>query len=184
MTANTKGAFLFMAIKHVICEVCGTKFSSYNPTPRFCSKRCKAISQTANIDPADAVRLYESGMSELEVGRCYGMTQKAIVNLFKRIKYVPRTCGKKDQWKYGNHQWLGDKAGYGACHDRVKRARGMPKKCEVCGTDDPKKTYHWANLTGNYSDINDYKRMCQSCHWKYDGLIRNIGENTRRKMKK
>ena len=36
------------------------------------------------------------------------------------------------------------------------------------------KNYDWANLTGHYDDPNDYKRMCRSCHWKYDERIKNI----------
>ena len=29
-------------------------------------------------------------------------------------------------------------------------------------------------MTGNYDDINDYKRMCSSCHKKYDSVIDNL----------
>ena len=34
--------------------------------------------------------------------------------------------------------------------------------------DDESKKYDWANLTGNYNDPKDYKRMCKSCHLRYD----------------
>lgn len=51
---------------------------------------------------------------------------------------------------------------------------GRPKRCEECGTTDSLKTYDWANLNGKYEDLNDYKRMCRSCHWKYDDRINNI----------
>ena len=64
--------------------------------------------------------------------------------------------------------WKGDKAGYAAMHYRVKRVRGAPKKCEICGKEGGNEKYHWANLTGNFSNTNDYKRMCVSCHRKYD----------------
>jgi len=37
-----------------------------------------------------------------------------------------------------------------------------------------KKRYQWASLTGDYADINDYKRMCQSCHAKYDKIYKNF----------
>ena len=30
------------------------------------------------------------------------------------------------------------------------------------------KHYDYANLTGHYEDIDDYKPMCRSCHWRYD----------------
>jgi len=47
-------------------------------------------------------------------------------------------------------------------------------KCEECGTADPRRSYDWANLTGNFADVMDYRRLCRSCHWKLDGKILNI----------
>ena len=59
-------------------------------------------------------------------------------------------------------------------HQRVDKARGQPKRCAVCGTRDLRKRYEWANLTGNYANVRDYKRMCSSCHAKFDGKARNL----------
>ena len=67
-----------------------------------------------------------------------------------------------------NPSWKGDKAKYDALHIRVGVARGRPRLCEVCGTTNKQKKYDWANLTGKYLDVMDYKRMCVSCHRKYD----------------
>ncbi len=64
--------------------------------------------------------------------------------------------------------WKGNNASYAAYHYRVGKNRGTPNKCEICGCDDKDIYYDWANLTGNFEDINDYKRMCRSCHKKYD----------------
>lgn len=72
-----------------------------------------------------------------------------------------------------NDTWKGDAAKYAALHLRVQRVRGKPSKCEVCGTTTAKR-FEWANMTGNYADPMDYKRMCCSCHHKHDGTIRNI----------
>jgi hypothetical protein len=58
--------------------------------------------------------------------------------------------------------------GYSACHAQVRRIRGKATRCEVCGESKPERKYQWANLTGNYSDPNDYKQMCPSCHKKND----------------
>ena len=58
--------------------------------------------------------------------------------------------------------------GYIAFHHRVESKKGKPNQCEVCGTIDKNRWYDWANLTGNYNDINDYKRMCVPCHMLYD----------------
>ncbi len=57
---------------------------------------------------------------------------------------------------------------YARNHARVRSLRGQPHKCEVCGIDNPEKQYDWANLTGDYENPNDYKRMCKPCHRKYD----------------
>jgi hypothetical protein len=57
-------------------------------------------------------------------------------------------------------------------HLRVETARGKPKRCGLCGTIDPDKRYHWANLTGNYADVNDYIRACVSCHFLMDNARR------------
>ena len=60
------------------------------------------------------------------------------------------------------------KFGYAALHYRVYTIYGNPKKCDVCNLKDKNRKYHWANLTGKFEDIDDYKRMCISCHRKYD----------------
>jgi hypothetical protein len=72
--------------------------------------------------------------------------------------------------------WKGDKAGYFACHRRMYRLKGKPKLCEICGENNPNKTYEWANLTGDLDNPEDYKRMCHSCHWKFDGKVKNLKE--------
>jgi hypothetical protein len=68
--------------------------------------------------------------------------------------------------------WKGDQIGYSAAHDRVRKARGRPQKCSRCETTNPALKYEWANLTGNYIDVNDYERMCTACHAKFDSARR------------
>lgn len=66
-------------------------------------------------------------------------------------------------------RWKGDDAGYYAVHDWMTKHFGQPTECEQCGLNDPLRKYHWANLSGEYRrDRNDFKRMCVSCHRKYD----------------
>ncbi len=57
---------------------------------------------------------------------------------------------------------------YNKYHARVRSLRGAPKMCEACGEDRPLKQYDWANMTGEYENPNDYKRLCKKCHRKYD----------------
>ena len=149
------------------CEICSREFVSYNPNPRFCSSRCKAAAQSAGVDLVEAIKLYESGMTQDEIGKRFGTTQKAIHGLFKRHGYVCRRAAKRDQYGERNHAWKGDEAGYQAMHLRVESRRGKASthvcsRCAIVIADD------WANLSGRYSDVNDYAPMCRSCHRKYD----------------
>jgi len=77
----------------------------------------------------------------------------------------------------GNN-WKGDKTKYRSLHERVYRVRGKADRCDVCGGG---KHFDWANLTGNYLDVNDYKKMCKSCHSLYDRKRKKIngGQNVR-----
>lgn len=64
---------------------------------------------------------------------------------------------------------------YGALHHWVRQVRGRPQHCEDCGTTEPRR-YEWANLTGNYTDPNDYKRLCKPCHARMDNTGRKAGD--------
>ena len=84
----------------------------------------------------------------------------------------PSDDRSRNRWAERNPTWLGDTAGYSAFHTRVKRRRGMPSKCDRCGTTNPRNRYEWANLTGHYEDVDDYQRMCTTCHRRYDAARR------------
>jgi hypothetical protein len=120
------------------------------------------------IDMVKLIGLYQSGMTQKEVAEEMGITQKVVCQRLQHENFKCRKAAPRNQKKYLNNNWKGDKASYAAFHYRMKALRGSPKKCEVCNTVDLKRTYDWANLTGKYDDPNDYKRMCRSCHWKYD----------------
>lgn len=61
-------------------------------------------------------------------------------------------------------------------HRVVRKLRGSPHFCEVCGDHNKRKWYDWANLTGDYEDPRDYKRMCRTCHRDYDKKRRHNRE--------
>lgn len=72
--------------------------------------------------------------------------------------------------------WKGDEVGYHALHHWVTRNKGNPRKCELCGTLQAKK-YEWASKTHEYKrDLDEFIRLCTSCHRKYD--IRNNNYKT------
>ena len=60
------------------CAVCGKTFTSYNPNPQFCSKKCANDWKRADIDPRKVRKLYASGLTQEEVAARLGTTQKVI----------------------------------------------------------------------------------------------------------
>lgn len=90
-------------------------------------------------------------------------------NKYKKYRILPDSFNEKIGGK-NHYAWKGDNASYRSLHRRVEKNRGKANRCEICGLDSPSspKRYQWANLTGKYADINDYKQMCASCHRKYD----------------
>ncbi len=131
---------------------------------------------TASPVPTNLKELYDSGMSQCEIASHFGVTQKVVWGWMKKAMIKARIAAKRDQRGERNSYWGGKsgEVGYQAYHCRVIAKRGQPMHCEDCGTTDPTKNYDWASLTKNYSDVNDYKRLCRSCHFKMDGHIRNI----------
>lgn len=64
--------------------------------------------------------------------------------------------------------WKGIRADYTSIHSWVSRWKGRPKICEHCKRTD-KSRYDWANIDSKYSrNLNDYIRLCRSCHTKFD----------------
>lgn len=117
--------------------------------------------------------LYAAGATQGEVAASVGVTQKVVWNLMRRHGIAARVAAKRDQRGPKNHAWKGDDAGYAAAHLRVASARGAPSLCESCGTTSAAK-FEWANLTKNYTDPNDYVRLCVSCHHQMDGTVQNL----------
>jgi|GEM_PF-3038442 len=130
------------------CHQCGKIFKdSESACRKFCSRECYTKDWIKRM----------------------AKNEKLIKNRFKKgnkswIK------GLHPEYLQGeNHpMWKGNKAKYSALHMRVRDKRGNPSFCEICKTSDKRKKYQWANLTGKYEDVMDYKRMCVPCHSKYD----------------
>lgn len=72
--------------------------------------------------------------------------------------------------------WKGDNVGYSALHEWISFNWGKPKLCEQCGTTESKK-FQWANLGIYNRDRKNWKRMCASCHHKFDNLVNNFTKN-------
>ena len=132
-------------------------------------KLCKPEAERDEISLLERIRRLEKGMSQNEIAEFFHTTQKVIHNMFKRNGYTCRKAFKRNQFGCNNSSWVGNKAKYATLHKRVEALKGKPQYCEVCGTSNPSTKYEWANVTGNYYDIeNGYKRMCAKCHRAFD----------------
>lgn len=138
--------------------------------PKGVYERTHVVSQ--KVYPPDLVErvtaLYTAGHTQDEVAAELGLTRKVIYRLMKNHGIQARVAAKRDQAGARNHMWRGDSANYQALHLRVEAARGKPDNCGRCGRTDSDTRYEWANLTGNYIDVEDYERMCVSCHRYFD----------------
>ncbi len=92
-------------------------------------------------------------------------------------KFCSKKCyykNLKDTRPRGSDSWAwkGDDVGKEALHNWVQKHKGKPKKCEHCQTTKAKQ-FDWANISQKYKrDLNDWIRLCRSCHAKYDYKFR------------
>lgn len=129
------------------CKECNKVFYVFPSLDRvkFCSRKCYE-------------KVWARTIPQLNKGKKLSQKHKIKLSNARKGKYIGDL----------NHQWKGSKAGISAFHYRVYFRRGKADCCEVCNKNDNSKKYDWANLTGKYDDINDYKKICISCHRKYD----------------
>lgn len=114
------------------------------------------------------------GLTQREIGKRYDVTYQTVVAWMKKLGIKSRGILHIVKSGIDNPQWKGNEASYAALHYRVSNQKGRPSKCEVCGTTDDNKTYDWA-CVGDYKNIDDYRRMCRSCHRQHDNKIRRKG---------
>ena len=84
-----------------------------------------------------------------------------------------RNCSTKVKSRYDslrgdkNKFWKGDKVGYVALHNWVKRRKFKTNECEFCGL--CRERVALANISNEYKrDITDWKYLCIPCHTTYD----------------
>lgn len=76
-----------------------------------------------------------------------------------------------------------------AVHHWMNKHYGKPKRCEICGLDDPNRIYDWANKDHKYSrNREDWQRLCRPCHRRHDStpeirktIMRNLWWNKQTK---
>ena len=84
------------------------------------------------------------------------------------------TLGKRVYPKEEDHPlWKGDDIGYGGIHSWVEKHRGVPMKCDQCGTTKGNR-FECANISGEYrrsNGLDDWKRLCPKCHKLFDNRL-------------
>jgi hypothetical protein len=113
---------------------------------------------------------YQEGLTVAEI-RAVAPKGYRVQTILTRYLPERRSAAKRNQRGEANHMWKGDLAGYQALHLRVDAARGKPMRCDWCESEGEPR-YEWANLTGDYTDIWDFVRLCIACHRKYDSKRR------------
>lgn len=65
--------------------------------------------------------------------------------------------------------WAGDRIGYHGLHNRVRRMRGAASEHACAHADSTcEGPMHWANISHEYRDTEDFMPLCQSHHFRYD----------------
>ena len=130
-----------------ICLACQKKFKTWRNN-KFCSPKCYWVMSS---------RMENKGRFQ------------------KGKRYSRATEFKKGHQSGEKHKdWKGDKVGYTALHDWVRKHLGRPKKCVNCETtSNNSHAIQWANKSQEYRrDLSDWLRLCASCHKRYDlGLL-------------
>lgn len=180
------------------CKFCGKEFISKKADksriPKYCSKKCYSLSLAKFKKCLNCKKEFYNYQNKYFCSmECAGQHKKekslsdkhrkqlSIVKKGKKIPwlYTPEIINKIRLSLIGKINllnrddkhpfWKGENASYAAKHNWVRRRLGRPKKCEICGTTE-NRMYHWANLTGEYRNLNDYIRVCCPCHSKLDGI--------------
>lgn len=72
-----------------------------------------------------------------------------------------------------NGRWAGDDVGYFGIHSRVYKERGRAADYACQHADSTcKGPMHWASISHEYKDMDDFMPLCQSHHVRYDNALR------------
>lgn len=143
-----------------------------NNNPDFAKNLKPFKPKTRPYSKDEFEKKYNEGLTITELALYFRIGRKMVQNDMKSFGIKARPAVKRNQRGENNSNWKGDAAGYSACHRRLYG--NQPNLCEECGSTDKGKLYQWASLTGNYHDPDDYRRLCKSCHAKFDKMEKNF----------
>ena len=117
------------------------------------------------------VAKYSEGMSARMKGRTAWNKGKKLPPHTEEWKQKVRATKRANPIPENKHaSWKGNNAGIAAMHRWVEKWKGKQNICEMCGKIClGKNQIHWANIDHTYKRVlEDYIRLCQPCHGKYD----------------
>ncbi len=103
-----------------------------------------------------------------EIAKELGCSSSCVKVSLKRQNVKSRS---KSEYKLNdkNPQWKGEKAGYGAIHNYVKRRIKKERICNDCKREKP---LDMANISQEYKrEVEDWEWLCRRCHMKKDGRL-------------
>jgi len=135
------------------CKQCLVKFEV--PKSRnyriFCSYLCSSIAKKGTVSWNKGLKGFGAGI--------------------KKPWFKELVTGEK------NYNWKGDSVKYRALHNWVERNLGKPNICTDCFIFGEGHQMHWANISKEYKrEISDWKRLCPSCHGKFDKKTLEVKE--------
>lgn len=182
MERNSKGQFIRINGTKIIhiCKNCNKKFEYYE-TPsgikrgggKFCNKSCQG-KYAVTICPPWLTNIGKKSSNNRQIKFICIICERTY---FKSPyhKEKTKTCSNECRIKYtakiisGEQNWIwkGDRVGYGALHNWVKRQLGKAIYCE--NDNSHRGVFHWANKSGEYKrDVSDWKQLCPPCHSSFD----------------
>lgn len=141
--------------------------SGLNKGKKFTDEQKKRLSEIAK---KKGFGKWMKGKVGVNKGKVF--SKKWRENLSKAHKGQTSWCkGKQNPKLYGkkNHNWKGDSAGKVSIHLWVRRHKGKPQECKLCGRTVKETIIDYANIDHKYRrNLNDYTPLCRKCHRKYD----------------
>ena len=111
-------------------------------------------------DARGRIRFVKWGHNKSNKGRIFDVIARS--NMSKA--HLGKMTGKS------NPSWVGDNITYSGVHKWIRKELGAPSRCWECGTTEAKR-FEWANISRRYKRrVDDWKRLCTSCHHKYDDV--------------
>lgn len=181
---------------HRVCEECRNTFEykkGWNSPGRFCSRQClfnsmRTIAETNCLECGNIVRKKKYCSQTCYWDSLKGRPSKTNTQIEKICRYCQRSFKvkryRKDAAYFCSHICSSnarllpdDKVTYNSIHHWVAGRLGRPKTCSECSlSSDNSRQFHWANVSGEYKrDLSDWKRLCVSCHLKFDGRVKATG---------